>query len=37
MMVVLRDWNGLSDTVLKVGHSVAEVIPMQESAVSNAV
>lgn len=26
MMVMLRDWNGLSDTVLKVGHSVAEVI-----------
>lgn len=23
---MLRDWNGLSDTVLKVGHSVAEVI-----------
>lgn len=26
MMVMLRDWNGLSDTVLKVGHIVVEVI-----------
>lgn len=25
-MVILRDWNGLSNTVLKMGHSVAEVI-----------
>lgn len=26
VMVMLRDWNDLSDTMVKVGHSVAEVI-----------
>lgn len=26
VMVIWRDWKGLSDTVLKMGHRVAEVI-----------
>lgn len=36
VIMMLRDWNGLSDTVLRVGHKRSGGY-MQESAVSNAV